>query len=251
MTSIATDRAEIWKHRDRVPYHLAQFEEPYRSTVHLARFIRSVTGAPGGTALDVACGAGANIHHLGAALPGYRWTGVDLAGEELFPLGRPFFERWGEQPELVTGDFYRLREALGGRRFDLVLFMQTLNSVPYGYEPLMAELLGVTRGWLFISALFTDSRVDARIEAMDYTRSEDCQGPFFYNVYAMDRLRDWCMRAGSPEVIAADFEIDVDLPPPAHGGLQTYTRRLADGTRLQISGPLLMPWKFVAVRGAA
>ena len=45
-----------------------------------------------------------------------------------------------------------------------------------------------------------------------------------------------------------DFEIELDLSGPVEGGLGTYTRKLEDGRRLQFSGALWLPWKFVAIR---
>lgn len=229
-------------------YHTRQFSEPYRSTVRLAEFIRSVVATPGGAALDVACGAGANIFHLSRALPGYTWTGVDAAGSVVFPIGRPLFAAKGPTDvELVDGDFYDLEGLLKGRRFDLVLSIQTLLLLP-GYEAALDQLLAVTRGWLFLTGLFSEFRVDARIEITDYTWPEGCRGPHRYNVYDLERVREFCEARGCREFVTRDFEIDIDLPEPKAGGMGTYTRTLADGRRLQFSGPLLQPWKFVGVR---
>ena len=82
----------------------------------------------------------------------------------------------------------------------------------------------------------------------DYARPANSQGPFFYNVYSLARVRHLCERHGCRDFVAEDFEIDVDLPRPTVYGLTTYTERLADGRRLQFTGPLFQPWKFVAVR---
>jgi SAM-dependent methyltransferase len=231
-------------------YHARQFGQPYRSTVRLAEFIRSLVAEPGGTALDVACGAGANIFHLSRALPGYTWTGVDAAGDVVFPIGRRFFEERGsavDAVELVDGDFYDLERVLGGRRFDLVLSIQTLLTLPT-YEEALEQLLAVTRGWLFVTGLFTDFRVDARVEVTDHTWPANVQGPHFYNVYSLERFRELCEAGGCREFVTRDFEIDIDLPEPEARGMGTYTRTLADGRRLQFSGPLLQPWKLVGVR---
>jgi SAM-dependent methyltransferase len=229
-----------------VDYHSRQFQEAYRSTVHLAEFIRSVVKTPEGEALDVACGAGANIFHLSQWFPGYRWTGVDAAGEVVFEIGRRHLQRRGLDVELIEGNFCDLEGLLPGRRFDLVLSVQTLLLLP-SYESALEQLLAVTRGWLFITGLFTDCRVDARVEVIDFTWPEACRGPFRYNVYDVQRVRDFCQARGCREFVTRDFEIDIDLPEPTQKGMGTYTRTLADGRRLQFSGPLLQPWKFLGV----
>jgi Methyltransferase domain len=189
MTVVGSDseQTRIWQDQDRVEYHLRQFQKPYRSTVHFADFIRRL-GPGAGEALDVACGAGANICHLSATVPGFRWTGIDIAGDLLFPLGKPLLRAQGIEATLVDGDFYRLTETFTGKKFDLVLFMQTLYAIE---EPDAAveQLMAVTRGWLVISSLFSDLDVDVRMRAIDHQRPANCQGPFIYNLFSLARFR--------------------------------------------------------------
>jgi SAM-dependent methyltransferase len=230
-----------------IEYHSRQFDNPYRSTVRLAEFIRSLVGRHGGQALDVGCGAGANIYYLARELPGYRWTGLDVAGSVVFPIGRPKLAAAGLAVTLIEGDFFHLKEILAGGRFDLVLSIQNLSWVP-DYEPALEQLLAVTKGWLVITSLFTDFHVDARVEIRDYTWPADCQGPFYYNVYNLKRFREFCEARGCQDFVSRDFEIDIDLEPQNSRGMGSYTQRLASGLRLQFSGPLLLPWKFVGIR---
>lgn len=74
-----------------------------------------------GEALDVGCGAGAPIHHIGPLFPGLRWTGVDYAGSLLFPMGRPLLEKRGIEVDFIESDFLKLTELLPDRKFDVVL----------------------------------------------------------------------------------------------------------------------------------
>jgi SAM-dependent methyltransferase len=248
MREIDPEHARIWAHQDRFTYHSGQMGEPYRSTVHLAGFIRSIVTKVGGEALDVGCGAGQNILHLSQMLGPYRWTGLDYAGDAVFGLCRQQFRALNLDVALVAGDFYKLTEVFPGRKFDLVLSIQTLLGIPERYEEAVAQLLAVTRGWLFVTSLFTDFPVDAKIEVMDYGRSADCQGPFYYNVYSLARFRHYCEEHGCRDFQSMDFEIDIDLPPSGRFGMTTFTKTLADGKRIQLSGPLHMPWKFIAMR---
>jgi ubiquinone/menaquinone biosynthesis C-methylase UbiE len=241
------DAAAFWRHEDHIAYHTRQFEQAYRSTVRLTEFLRDTIRRPEGAALDVACGAGANIYHFARTFPSYRWTGVDLAGDLAFSIGRPRFQEAGLEVELIQGDFYELTELVGGRRFDLVLCLQTLLGVPR-YEPLLEQLLRVTRGWLVVSSLFTEFDVDVFNDAVDYTRPSDAQQGWHFNAYSLRRFRDLCRAGGAREIVDREFEIDIDLPRPAEGGLNTYTQRREDGQRLQFTGPIYQPWRFVGVR---
>lgn len=238
-----------WKEvaRQDLDYHRRQFDQPYRSTVQFGRFIAEAIGNAHGDAIDVGCGAGANIYHLASALPGLKWAGIDIAGEELFGIGRSFLRTRNLDVNLIEGDFYNLKEHVGERKFDVVLSAQTMLILP-GYEEFLEQLLAVTGKWLFLSSLFTDFNVDVNIEVKDYTWPEGCQDPYHYNVYSLSRFKAACEARGCKEFISRDFEIDIDLPVPPSGGFGTYTRKVEDGRRLQFSGPIFQPWKFVGVR---
>ena len=41
------------------------------------------------------------------------------------------------------------------------------------------------------------------------------------------------------------FNIDIDIKKPEKAGLGTYTERLENGKRIQISGGLMLPWYFI------
>jgi SAM-dependent methyltransferase len=241
------DASDFWRNEDHVAYHTRQFDEPYRSTIRLIEFLRDTLARPDGEALDVGCGAGANIYHLSEAFRVYRWTGVDLAGDITFPIGQPYFRKQGREVELIAADFYRLAEAIGGRKFDLVLCLQTLSFIP-DYEPLLDQLLRATRGWLVVSSLFTEFDVDVYNSAIDYTRPPAAQRGWHFNVYSLQRFRRLCEHAGAREIVDREFVIDVDLPPPESGGLNTYTRKGEDGQRLQFTGPIYQPWRFIGIR---
>ena len=246
---LVSKEVAFWKRTavEDLDYHTRQFENVYRSTVHLTRFLTSLEGLSGGEALDVGCGAGANIYHLARAFPGFRWTGIDVAGSVVFPIGRKKLQEAGVAATLVEGDFHRLTEIFPTRRFELVLSIQTLLVLPH-YEEALEQLLAVTGDWLVVTSLFTDFRVDAKVEVRDWTWSEDCQGPFYYNVVSHARFRDFCTSHGFREVAAQDFNIDIDLPRQPEAGFKTFTETLADGRRLQFTGPIYQPWKFLAFR---
>jgi len=231
-----------------IDYHRRQFAEPYRSTVAFGKFVQSIVSCPEGEALDVACGAGANILHLSRILKNYYWNGIDIAGNVLFPYSNPIFKEHEIKVNLVVGNYYRLAEIFH-RKFDLVFSIQTLLTIP-AYEQAVDQLLAVTGKWLFVTGLFTDFNIDAKIEVMDYSWSVGTQGPYYYNVYGLDRFRGYCEARGCKEFITQDFEIDIDLKPPESRGFGTYTQTLSNGRRLQFTGPLLMPWKFIAIRMA-
>lgn len=239
------DQAPLWKNPSQIPYHTRQFAKPYRSTVHLVQFMKPLI-AGGGEALDVACGAGANIFHLSQMIPGYRWTGLDIAGELLFSIGHQHFSNFQNDVTLVEGDFNKLTNIFPGRKFDLVLSMQTLSWLPM-YEKALDQLLAVTRGWLFITSLFTEFDVDIKGEAIDYSEPITSQVPYHYHVFNLARFQVYCETRGCQKFVSQDFNIDIDLPQQSKG-LGTYTQMLNNGKRLQFTGPINLPWRFVGIK---
>ncbi len=253
----ANPQKQHWLSERHLEYHRRQFLQPYRSTVHLRQFVCDtlVDYMLPYRALDVGCGAGANIYHLAKVLPNTSWIGFDI-NESLFALGKQCIDKCGGLPnpvQFVAGDFYHLKDCFPVHSFDLVFSIQTLSWLP-DYETLLPQLLAMVKpgGVAFVTALFTDFLVDARIEITQYHegRLGEGEGPFFYNIYCLDRFRDYGIQLGASRIVAIDFEIDAELPLPSTRHMGSYTRQLADGNRLQCSGPLLMPWKFVAVRMA-
>ena len=239
------DQRRLWLDESQLRYHVDQFERPYRSTVHLGRFL---AGLPlrGGEALDIACGAGSNIYHLSHVVPGFHWTGVDLAGDMLFPIARERFANAKLDVTLVSADLFELDRVLARQRFDLVISTQTLSWLP-DHERALCQALRVTRGWLVMSSLFTELDVDTECLVYDHTTVPELP-PYHMNVYSLNRMRALCESHGCHEFRSEPFDIDIDLPRPASGGLGTYTERTADGRRLQFSGPVHLPWRFIAAR---
>jgi SAM-dependent methyltransferase len=254
MVTLSDTQVSAWLEDRHLDYHRRQFAKPYRSTAHLCRFVRRTLGARAHdecSALDVGCGAGANIFHLSRVLSEARWTGIDIAGP-LFDVHRALTaERGGlsNPVELISGDFFGLSKLLPARSFDLAFSIQTVSWLD-GYAEFLPQFLAMLKpgGIAFFTSLFTDFHVDARIQITEYEEDGSPRLPMFYNIYAWNRFRDYCLGLGAAEVTAEDFEIDIELSPPERLHMGTFTERLADGRLLQRSGPLLMPWKAIAIR---
>jgi ubiquinone/menaquinone biosynthesis C-methylase UbiE len=247
---MTSNQQAAWLDDHHLAYHERQFSTKYRSTAHLINFARPFMEGKR-TILDVACGACATMFHLHQAIGG-EWTGIDCSQPAL-DLAKTLLPKYGMKtlPRLICGDMYRMRELLPGETFDAVLSCQTLSWLP-NYEKALSGLLEMCRpgGVVIITSLFSDTFVDAKIEITEYPegRFDSPRLPAYYNVYGLERFRHFCLGEGAKEVIAQDFDIDVDLPKPEHRLMGTYTRRTEDGKRWQFSGPLLMPWTFVAVQ---
>ncbi len=249
------NQLSYWKDHKHQDYHQRQFDVPYRSTVHFADFMREVLANSKGSwnALDVCCGMGANIYYFNKCFPDWSWTGVDIVAEVLDRGRQIFVERSPGSciPRMVKGDALDLSATLPSKGFQIVTSLQTLLCMP-DPETALDNLLSMCApgGWVFVSSLFTDFSVDVRMQITEYPRSNFAApvGPAIYNILCFEKFRADCLERGARRLEAIDFRMDVDLAVPEHKVMGTYTLDIADGTKLQASGPILMPWKFVAIQ---
>lgn len=218
-------------------WHRQQFAEPKRATVALREFARkTLRDGAVRTVLDAGCGSGQNIPHLASLWPGALWTGVDR-DRDLLKQGRSLLNG---HATLEARDLTALKSVYGDDQFDVTFSIMVLSWLPR-YEEVMEQMLGVTSRCIFITSLFSESDLDA------YTQVTGEDYRAHYNVYSLPRFQAFCRSHGAEIIAAQPYEIDVDLPRPDHGRMQTYTEALADGRRVQFSGPVWMQWWMLAV----
>jgi SAM-dependent methyltransferase len=236
--------------RDEIPaYHTTQFAAPKESTKAFAAALqRRGLLSPGSSVLDLACGAGAATGYLAAAHPEVTFTGLDI-NADLIAYSRHALASCPNL-RLEVGDLYALDEARSWPGPDGVTMLQTLCWLPDAAAALGA-VARLRPRWLACSSLFHDGPVTHITQVHDHTKATTGAPHVdtYYNVYSLRRIEELLWAGGFREVDSEPFELEIDLPRPADGGMGTYTERLADGRRLSVSGPHFMPWRFVfAVR---
>jgi len=232
--------------RPGTTWHTDQYAGPNRSTVHLRDFVTRILDGepPPAEVLEAGCGGGAKMLHLAELFPAAQWTGMD-SQEDALEIGCERLDP--ARFALVRGDLMDLEGTFGPKRFDVSFSLMTLMNLD-DYERAVAQMLAVTSRWVFILSLFAETDVDAFIRLAGRRVGANEGLSVLYNVYSLSRFEEYCRRLGVAEIHAEPFAIDVDIPRPTHGGMGTWTERTADGRRLQFSGPVAMPWWFVALR---
>ena len=225
-------------------YFSNQYVKPYRSTVMLHEWLKRRNVFAGRNRIaDVACGMGAPTAYFASKEPQCEFTGLDFNPL----LVKEAQERSRQVPNarFEEGNIYQLQSKYYGK-FDGILSLQTLSWLD-GYEEPVRQMAAIDPRWIAITSLFFDGPVDARISIQDYSKPMDDK-PFkdaFYNTYSLPRFKEFMRRLGYHAFDCSPFEIDCDLERIRGAGMDTYTRRLEGGVRLQISGPLLMNWYFI------
>lgn len=227
-------------------YHLSQWKEPKRSTIHFERFAKDVLSGQGAV-LDIGCGAGAATAYLASRSPTRTFFGADIS-QDLIGIAKELATRTGAlNLSFGTADVFNLAPSA---EFDGVVCLQTLSWLPDFDRPLKEIFQKISPSWIALSSLFYEGDISCRIEVTEHKRNRST----FYNVYAIPALQRFCVEFGYEVTCVEPFVIDVDLPRPMDRDLMsTYTIRegtggQSDAARVQISGPLLMNWHFVLIR---
>jgi SAM-dependent methyltransferase len=236
--------ATTWSDPISMSYHVKQWDDEKRSTHFFGEFCKEEF-SKSISVLDLGCGTGAATYQLARKNPHINFIGVD-SDEVLIKEARQRTEVDSvKNLSFMKADWFDLPQDLSG--FDGVISLQTLSWLSEMERP-MAEVLSKVRPkWMAISSLFYEGDVTCEIRVTEHTRSRSTN----YNVYSIPAISRLVHEFGYDVSRSEDFEIDIDLPRPQNPDLLgTYTERLLTGakkSRLQISGPLLMPWKFILV----
>lgn len=228
-------------------YHENQFKTPYRSTVHFCNFLKSqglLLSQDRKDILDIGSGEGANISYLATKFPKSNFTGMDI-NKTLIKKGNVMFKKLNQQNcKLEEGDLYNFNKKYKNA-FDGIISLQTLSWLPSYQQPL-TQMIKLNPKWLAISSLFYDGFIECEIKVREYKQSKKKYKESFYNVYSLKLVEDFFKKNGYRKFIFTPFTIDIDVYNNKDGRMGTYTVKMENGSRIQISGPLLMNWYFIA-----
>jgi len=231
-------------------YHQRQFNHVYRSTEMFCDWLESLgllNEKEENKVIDIGAGQGANLLYMSKRFPSGHFRGVEI-NADFVRKGNEYFSEVGQNNcHLDQGDLYHLNNEYVGKNNGVISF-QTLSWLPECVVPIekMAEL---NSQWIAISSLFFGGHSNCQILVKEHEKSfrDQPHKEFYTNVYSIPLVQDLFSEMGYVNFKCTPFEIDIDLPKPETKEFSTYTQRVESGRRLQISGPLLMPWYFIVV----
>ena len=112
----------------------------------------------------------------------------------------------------------------------------------------MKALFKVTKKHIFLSALFYDGDIDFEIKVREFKKEAGKDGlNLYYNIYSYPQFEKFVKSLGAKNIESFDFEIEKDIPKSSLDVMGTYTEKLQDGKKLQISGAVIMSWKIIHI----
>jgi len=223
-------------------YYYAQWETPYRSTVIFCDWLKKYVQFNNGlNILDMGAGMGSNVYHMAKMFDGDNFSGLDL-NEELINNGNEIIkEKKIRNASLIQGDWFDLPEKMVNA-YDGIVHFQTLMLFE-DYKSPLDYLIKLNPDWIAFTSLLYEGNIECISRIRDFESEEYRE--FNYSVFSLPILQQYFNDNGYKFTKSQPFEIDIDLPKPQEWkGMQTYTERLIDGSRIQLSGPVKMPWYF-------
>lgn len=240
-------RTDEWVNFDdaQLAYHTKQWESPKESTKAFEAFVKDALKSTR-SVLDLGAGTAAATAYLAERHPGVNFTAADYVNDYL-NIGKAISYRKNiGNLSFRNVDWFDL-ESTG--EFDAVVSLQTLSWLPEVSEPMRQIFEKIKPKWIAITSLFYEGDISCTIEINEHSREKK----YFYNIYALPEMERICARYGYAVKDARKFDISIDIEKPANQDIMgTYTRRVfndGDGSieRLQISGPILMPWHMLLI----
>jgi SAM-dependent methyltransferase len=243
---MARQRLDEWVRLDEtaLAYHCGQWDKPKEMTRQFEQFV-AARFVPGELVIDLGCGSGAPTAYLAERHPQTRLLGLDVSAELIATAAQVARHRGISNLSFLTADWYNLPASLPAA--DGIVSMQTLSWLPDMEEPLTIVCAHLRPRWFAMSSLFFTGDISCHIEVHEHKRSRNT----FYNCYALPAVERLAHLHAYHIVEHVAFEMPFDLPQPDNPDLMgTYTVKVAGRAtpqRLQISGPLLMNWRFVCL----
>jgi ubiquinone/menaquinone biosynthesis C-methylase UbiE len=193
--------------------------------------------------LDACCGIGHIDYFLSELNHSNEFLGVDQT-KYLIDEAKKICNK--KNVRFEEGNIYDLPKKFE-KFFDITINWKTISWIPY-YDEFIKSLFKITKSHIFLSSLFYDGDIDFEIKVREY-KKESGKDHFnlYYNVYSFPRFKEFLVSLGAKKIKSYDFEINKDLSKPPIDQMGTYTVKLENGKRMQISGAVVMMWKIIHV----
>jgi ubiquinone/menaquinone biosynthesis C-methylase UbiE len=144
------------------------------------------------------------------------------------------------------GDIYKIKKKYK-KKFDVTVNWKTISWLPY-YDQMLKDLVYMTKKHIFLSSLFYDGDIDFEIKVREF-KKESGKKKFnsYYNVYSLPQFKKFVYNLGVKNIKVYNFDIEKDIEKSSIDRMGTYTEKLENGKRLQISGAIVMFWKIIRI----
>ncbi len=228
---------------DYKAYSKKQYDKIYRSTIYFEKFISKYIDLNSKNIIDLGCGGGANTLYLAKKYSNSNFLGVDIS-ENLLKMGN---NKLKDHKNIQNLKFKRdnwVNIHRYKKDFDGIISFQTLSFLPFSYKVSLKNLNKNNFEFLAFSSLFYNGKCNYKIEIDDFSIKKNQSEKTKY-IFSINTLKSYLKSNGYKNFKYLNFNIDIDLPKPKHGGTESYTMKLENKKRIIFSGGLYLPYGFI------
>ena len=194
--------------------------------------------------LDACCGIGHISNLLSELSPQSIFFGIDQSSYLIKEAKK--ISKNKKNLSFEIGNLYDFSNKFQ-KKFDISIIWKTISWLPY-YEQIIKDLMSMTKNHIFISSLFYDGDIDFEIKVREF-KKESGKNHFnnYYNVYSLPRFKKFVFDLGAKNIEVYNFNMNIDIPKPPIDEMGTYTEKLENNKRIQISGAVVMSWKIIRI----
>jgi len=252
MNSVSKTNFE-WLNIDdkELSYHLDQYENPKEYTKAIYNILEDEKlVSDNQVILDFGCGCGGVTNFIAQKYSKANFIGLDL-NSKYIEVANKFsidntnyfqFDLYSDKPVEEYSEYFHIAKGL--------ISIQTLSWLP-DYNRFIEFFSKFNLDWILVTSLFYEGYVDAEIKIKDFTRQMGENVNFresYYNIYSIEVLNKNLIKYGYRIYKYIPFVMPFDIKKPDIGAMSTYTVKLFDESRLQISGPILMSWYTLIIK---
>ena len=194
--------------------------------------------------LDACCGAGYLTNLLSEISNKSEFVGIDQTDYLIKDAQQLFKHKKNISFEVV--DISKIKKKYK-KKFDVTVNWKTISWLPY-YDQMLKDLISMTKNHIFLSSLFYDGDIDFEIKVREFKKNESKKKfNAYYNVYSLPQFKKFVKGLGVKNIQVYNFDIGIDVEKPPMDFMGTYTEKLENGKRMQISGAVVMSWKIIRI----
>jgi SAM-dependent methyltransferase len=228
-------------------YFKKQIKKPYQSTVQFAKWLEKIKSFDPKNkihCLDLGCGMGETIFYMAKKYKKISFCGLDKSKDLIRDGKKIAIKLKLTNVTLKSGDIFFYKP---NQKPDLIISLATLSWLKNMKSALQAIANKGAEKIAFTSLMY-NGPVECEIKVKEFSKTNKKLNykNFNYNIFSIPKIKKTLKKYNYKKIWVHKFQIPIKLCPPRCGGMGTYTLTLKNGSKHQMSGPIAMPWYFLA-----
>ena len=243
-------------HQHMYEYVRNDFLNPKISSIKFSEFIKknNLLETNKGICIDLGSGPGSGTYYLAKQFPDIEFLGIDYNKKLIAWLKIFLKQNDGKKLNLKNlriefGDWNKPKEIIKkfkNKNLQTVISVHSLCTQK-NFEEAANKIIKLNPNKIVFNSLFYEGPLDVRIHINDRNSNlEDDNPDADFNIHSLNAARAYLKSKGYTKIIFEKFDIGTNLPKPINGERGTYTINSDFGKYTQFSGPVHLPWYFVA-----